>query len=81
MLCRNILFISLLAIYLTVYFQFLNTKQGRIFVYTIYGDEEAIDKIRVEKRDKEISLLLGAGLVVVGFLLITYTSATVCRAS
>lgn len=81
MLCRNILFISLLAIYLTVYFQFLNTKHGRIFVYTIYGDEEAIDKIRVEKRDKEMSLLIGGGLILVGFLLITYTSATVCRAS
>lgn len=79
--CESIVKISLLTLYLSMYFGFLNTKHGRIFVYKIYGDEEALGKIRIEINDVENSLILGIGLVVIGVILIGYSSKTICQAN
>lgn len=78
MTCKSSVFLSALAIYLVIYFQFLNTKHGHIFVYKIYGDEEAINSIKIEENDTELAFVIGIGLVFVGIIMITYMSRAIC---
>lgn len=77
--CKQISYLSLLVIYVVIYFIFLTTKHGRIFVYTIYGDKEAIDKIRIEPNDTRIAFVIGIGLVLIGFILLSFISNSICR--